>query len=88
MHGNGDSDEFTPIPTKLGHEGNLPLARALGNYVLELRQHMNSVNTFYQEVISLTRQAPAVLEEKVLIEFERHHEADAKNLSDLRAAVR
>lgn len=84
---NGEADDFTPVPTKLGHEGNLPLARALGNYVLEARQHTIWVRKFYEEVLALNVPASAVLEEKILGEFERHHAADADNLVSMKSVV-
>jgi hypothetical protein len=85
-----DNGEETPplgTPT-LRNEQNLPVLQVIGNYLLESKQHAIRLEHIYDSLRDMDRPVTKLWSEKLLDEFERHHEADGRNLEALRQFVK
>lgn len=83
-----EEDESTPPPpSRLGHSANRSLLGIVGNYLLEMRQHVVFMRGLYDDLREMKTPAGPEYEVSLLKEFERHHDADTRNLEDLREQV-
>jgi len=81
-------DDDTPPAVSIGHPGNRDMCIAYGNYAVESREHTKRIRQLYLELASFRHPAPQLHRERMLVEEERHHEANQKQLEMLRLAVR
>ncbi len=82
-----DEEESTPPVPSIGHPGNLPLLRAVGNFRLEARAHTQGLRRIYETLRALRQPAPPVLAPQLLEEMERHHAQTGDNITALAALV-
>jgi hypothetical protein len=100
MAGNGSTDggdhdktaiedeDLTPVITSIGDFRNRQLLAVLGNYLLESKEHTLRLESLYADLRQLPYLAHHVWAVKVLDLFEKHQEAMADNLDDLREYVK
>jgi class 3 adenylate cyclase len=101
MAGNGSSDggdhddktgveeeDLTPVIVSIGDYRNREMLAIFGNYLLESKEHTLRLETLYADLRQLPYLAHHVWAVKVLDLFEKHQEAMAENLEDLRAYVK
>lgn len=83
-----EADDLTPVIVSIGDYRNRELLAVLGNYLLESKEHTLRLEGLYGDLRQLPYQAHQVWAVKVLDLFEKHQEAMAENLEDLRAYVK
>lgn len=88
MSSSNEKDDTPPPEPRIGFSDNRGLLGIFGNYLLELKEHDRRFESLYDELRQMDYPAPRVWAEKVLIEFERHHDTDGENLQSLRDYVK
>jgi hypothetical protein len=83
-----DDEDRTPTVTSIGDPRNREMLAILSNYVLEAKEHFRRLEDLYADLRQLPYMAHNIWAVKVLEIFEKHQDASAGNLKDLRDYVR
>lgn len=82
-------DENTPLgPVAIKSAENVPMARAIGNIVLEAQAHKTGMRALYEQLCGMTGSPPKSWGQGLVEEYERHvKRMQEVCLPELRTAV-